>query len=221
MPLKIIDNEKIRDIIGTLKNINIKDLQNIDARDVVNILRQRLAIVVNAVLVVVTIAVMANVVKSYGKKSQTLAGEIKQKEEKLEVAREADRLAKEHAAFLANFPAPVAADQLIKKLSEFAAARKVQILSFSPAPVKERGDDYISVAEVQVNVSSDTYRNIVLFMRDIEDSPYALVVGKWSAGMDEKKVKEGAGEIRTQTVKADMSVNSIRVKDVEKDAKKK
>ncbi len=216
MPLKTIDSDKIMDIIGKLKNINIKDLQNVDARDVANFLRQRLAIVVNVVLVVVTIAVMANVVKNYGKKSQTLALEIKQKEEKLKVAREADRLAKEHAAFLANFPVPIAADQLIKKLSEFAAARQIQILSFSPAPVKERGDDYIMVAEVQLNVSSDTYRNIVLFMRDIEDSPYALVVGKWSGRMDEKKVKEGAGEIRTQTVKADMSVNSIRLKDAEK-----
>lgn len=214
MPLKIIDSDKIRNIIGMLKNINIKDLQNVDARDVVNILRQRLSIVVNAVLIVVTIAVIANVVKSYGKKSQTLAWEIKQKEERLEAAREADRLAKEHAAFLASFPAPIAADQLINKLSEFAADRQVQILSFSP--VKEKSDDYIRVAGVQLDVSSDTYRNIVLFMRDIENSPYALVVGQWSARMDEKRVKEDAVEIRTQTVKADMVIHSIRLKDAEK-----
>lgn len=214
MPLKTIDSDKIRNIIGTLKNINIKDLQNVDACDVVNFLRQRLVVVVNAVLIFATIAVIATVAKSYGKKSQALALEIKQKEEKLEVAREADRLANEQAAFLAHFPVPITADQLINKLSEFAAARQVQILSFSP--VKEKDDDYIRVAGVQLNVSSDTYRNVVLFMRDIEDSPYALVVGKWSGRMDERKVKEEGGEIRTQTVKADMVINSIRLKDAEK-----
>lgn len=215
MPLKI-DTEKIKNLIETLKNINIKDLQSIDAGDIVNILRQRVDAVVNAVLVLITIVVMVNVAKSYGKKSQTLAWEIKQKEERLEVSRKAQHLATEYAVFLENFPAPILTDQLINKLSEFAAARQVRLRSFSP--LKEKSDDYLKVAGVQLDVSSDSYKNVVLFMRDIEDSPYALVVGKWSAKMKEERIKEGTGEkeTRKQTVEAEMAIHSVRLKDEDK-----
>lgn len=202
--------DKIKNIVNALRNINIKDLQNIDARELGDMLRQRIDIILTVVPVVVTIIVMANMFKGYAKKSQTLAWEIGQMQERVEVIRESERLKKNYSVFLENFPESILTDQLINKLSEFAADRKVQILSFSP--VKEKSDDYIKVAGVQINVTSDSYKNIVLFMRDIEAAPYALRVEQWSAKMKEQTINAGTGEFKKQTVEAGMEIDSIKLK---------
>ena len=206
-----VNTEKIKNIITALQNFNIKDLQNIDAQQFGGILRQYIDIVINVVLVLVTIVVTLVISKGYGKKTQMLLWEVKQLEEKIEVVKESERLKKEYSAFQENFPKSILTDNLVNKLTEFAADQGVQILSFSP--IKEKGDDYIRVAGVQLHVSSDKYRNIVLFMRDVEDAPYALHIGQWSAKMKEETVREGTEEFRKQVVDANLQIGAIQLKD--------
>lgn len=203
--------DKIKSVLESLRNFNVKDLQNIDAQQLGDMLRQRLDILLNSVLILVTIGAMAIAVKGCAKKSQTLTWEIKQQEERVEVVKESARLHGEYSTFLESFRKPVLVDQLINKLSEFAGARQVQILSFSP--IKEKSDDYIKVAGVQINIVSENYKNIVLFMKDVEDAPYALRVGQWSARMKEQIAKDWAEESRAQTVEATMEIGAIRLRD--------
>lgn len=206
-----MNTDKIKDMLASLRNINIKDLQNIDAQELGDMLRQRVDILLNVVLVLVTIGATIAIVKGYGKRSEMLTWEIKQLADRGAAVKDSQRLKGEYATFLENFPKLIATDQLVNKLSEFAAYRQVQILSFSP--VKEKGDDYLKVAGVQINVSSENYKNIVLFMKDVEDAPYALHVGQWSAKMKEQRVREGAEEFRKQTVEANMQISAIQLKD--------
>ena len=206
-----MNTDKIRNMLASLRNFNIRDLQNIDARQVVEMVRQRLDIVINGVLIFVTVIVMVNVVRGNGKKLTVLAWEATQMQERLDAVKESERLRGEYEVFMRNFPRSILTDQLISKLSEFAAYRHVQILAFSP--VKEKGDDYIQVAGVQINVAAEDYKNIVLFMKDIEDAPYALLVEQWSAKMKDQRIKEGPGEIRKQIVEADIRIGSITLKD--------
>ncbi|MBI3618217.1 MAG: type 4a pilus biogenesis protein PilO [Candidatus Omnitrophica bacterium] len=206
-----VNVDKIRDWAASLRNINIKDLQNIDAQQLGDMLRQRVDIVLNITLVLVTMVATVLIVKGSGKRSEMLTWEIKQLEERGEAVKESERLKGEYSAFLKSFPEPILTDQLINKLSEFAADQQVQILSFSP--VKEKSDNYIKVAGVQINVSSDSYKNIVLFMKDVGDAHYALHVGQWSAKMKEQRVKEGTEEFRKQTVEANMQISAIQFKD--------
>lgn len=206
-----VNVDKIKDWVASLRNINIKDLQNIDAQQLGDMLRQRVDIVLNITLVLVTMAATVLIVKGSGKRSEMLTWEIKQLEERGEAVKESERLKGEYSAFLKSFPEPILTDQLINKLSEFAADRQIQILSFSP--VKEKSDNYIKVAGVRINVSSDSYKNIVLFMKDVGDAHYALQVGQWSAKMKEQMVKEGTEEFRKQTVEANMQISAIQFKD--------
>ena len=206
-----INVEKIKNWVASLRNINISDLQNIDAQQIVDMLRQRVDIVLNITLVLVTMVTTVLIVKGSGKRSEMLTWEIKQLEERVEAVKESERLKGEYSAFLESFPKPILTDQLIDKFSEFAADRQVRILSFSP--VKEKSDNYIKVAGVQINVSSDSYKNIVLFMKDVEDAPYALQVGQWSAKMKEQRIMEGAEEFRKQTVEANIQIGVIQFKD--------
>lgn len=206
-----VNVDKIKNWVASLRNININDLQNIDARQLSDMLRQCIDIVLNITLVLVTMVATVLIVKGSGKRSEMLTWEIKQLEERGEAVKESERLKGEYAAFLKSFPEPILTDQLVNKLSEFAADRQVQILSFSP--VKEKSDSYIKVAGVQINVSSDNYKNIVLFMKDVEDAPYALQVVQWSAKMKEQRIREGAEESRKQTVEANIQIGAIQFKD--------
>ena len=206
-----VNVDKIKDWVASLRNLNIKDLQNIDARQLGDMLRQRIDIVLNITLVLVTMAATVIIVKGSDKRSEMLTWEIKQLEERGEAVKESERLKGEYSAFLESFPGSIVTDQLINKLSEFAAARQVQILSFSP--VKEKSDNYIKVAGVQINIASSDYKNIVLFMKDVEDAPYALQVGQWSAKMKEQRVTEGAEKFRKQTVEVNMQISAIQLND--------
>lgn len=206
-----VNVDKIKNWVASLRNININDLQNIDARQLSDMLRQRIDIVLNITLVLVTMVATVLIVKGSGKRSEMLTWEIKQLEERGEAVKESERLKGEYAAFLKSFPEPILTDQLVNKLSEFAADRQVQILSLSP--VKEKSDSYIKVAGVQINVSSDNYKNIVLFMKDVEEAPYALQVARWSAEMKEQRIREGAEESRKQTVEANIQIGAIQFKD--------
>lgn len=203
--------DKIKNIIGALRNINIKDLQNVDARQIGDMLRQRVDVTLNIMLVLATIAVTAAILSGYGKRSQTLAWEINQRQERLEAVKESERLQGEYAAFLQNFPKSILTERLISNISEFAAYRHAQILSFSP--VKGKSDEYVKVAGVQINVISDSYKSMVLFMKDIEDAPYALRVGQWSAKVKEQVSREGDKEVKKSFIEASMEISSIRLKD--------
>lgn len=205
-----MNTDKIKDMLAALRNVNIRDLQNIDARELGEMLRQRIDIVLNVVLVLVTIAATVGIVKGYGKKAQALALEITQMQDRAGAVKESQRLKGEYAALFESFPKPILADQLMNKLSGFAAYRQVQVLSFSPA--KEKGGDYITVAGIQINVAAEDYKNIVLFMKDIEDAPYALRVKQWSARMKEQKAKEGTEEVKKQIVEANMQIDFIKLK---------
>ncbi len=205
-----MNTDKIKKLADSLRNFNIGDLQNIDARQIVEMLRQRFDIVLNIFLILVTVLTISGIVAGYRKRSQAMTWEIKQMQERLGVVKESQGLKGEYAEFLKHFPKSILTDQLINKLSEFAVYRQVQIVSFSP--LKEKGDDYIAVAGVQLNIVSANYKNIILFMRDVEDAPYSVRVDRWSAKMKDRKNTEGMSEIKKQTVEASMEISSIRLK---------
>ncbi len=205
-----MNTDKMKKMVDSLKNFNVKDLQNIDARQIAEMLQQRLDIALNIFLILVTVLATNGIVANYRKRSQTMTWEIQQRQERLEAVKESQKIKGEYAEFLEHFPKSILTDQLINKLSEFAAYRQVQVLSFSP--LKEKGDDYIAVTGVQLNITSANYKNIILFMKDIEDAPYSLRVDRWSAKMKEQKGNERVAETRKQTVEANMEISSIRLK---------
>lgn len=206
-----MNTEKLKNIVSKLREINIKDLQNIDARQVAQLLQQRVDVLLNIVLILATTIVLVLVSRGYGKKAQLLTWEAQQIQERLDAIKDSERLQGEYGTFMRSFPKVILTGQLINKLSEFAAYRHVQILSFSP--IKEKSDEYIKVATVQINAAADTYENMILFMKDIEESPYALRVEQWSAKMKEQKSKEGEVEIRKEIVEAKMDIASLKLKD--------
>ncbi|MBI5415743.1 MAG: hypothetical protein HZA29_02905 [Candidatus Omnitrophica bacterium] len=205
-----MNTDKLKDVVDKLRGFNIQDLRNIDMRQVGEMLQKRVDIIVSALLAVVAVVAAVSMSGGNAKKSQVLDWEIKQMRERMDAVTESERVKGEYAAFQKGFPSPVTADELVNKLSGFAAARNVQIVSFTPD--KENSDDYVQVARAQINVAAPDYRSLVLFMKDIEGALYALRVEQWSARMKEVRSREGANEIKKNIIEANMKIDSVTLK---------
>mgnify|MGYP001559198009 CR=1 FL=1 len=209
----------INNLINRLKTIDLKDLRNININDLRNIdvswmkeaFARRPHIFINSLIILVTVVTVITGFKGYAKKSATLKWEITKLQERMDAVEESNRLQKEYKAFVSSFPKSILIEQLISKLSEFAANRRVQITSF--APVKEKGDTYKKVGWVQLNVSSSRYQDVVFFIKDIEDAPYAMRVGKWSGKMQEEILQEEDRKIAKKSVVANLEISSIKLHD--------
>lgn len=204
----------IQQISEKLRNIDLKSLREMDADEIKGLILARLDLVINTLLILITLIVVLNAHGGYSKKAEALKWEISQAKGRLEAIEESDRVRKEYAELRSNFPEAILTDQIISKLSEFAASRNVQILSFSPA--QEKSDEYIIVAAVRINISSDRYENIVFFVKDIEDAPYTMRVERFSALMretssgDDKEYKEAAVK---RSIEAEVEIGSVKIKD--------
>lgn len=182
----------VQEVMEKLKGLDLKELQNIDADQVKEAIRRRPDILITALLIVVTFAVTLQAVKAYGRKSKTLAWEIKKMQERTAALDESRRLKEEYETFMKNFPEAVLVDQISGRISEFAANRHVQIVSFSPE--KEKNDEYIRVRGVRLEVATADYRNLVLFVKDIEDAPYMMRIEKWTGRIKEGAAPPGRGQ---------------------------
>jgi len=96
----------------------------------------------------------------------------------LTAVKESTTVEEDYGNFIKTFPSSITADQLSKKISEFAVANNVQILSFTPR--EKKADALKEIASAEIKISSDNYKDIVRFIKDIEDAPYIIIVEKLS-----------------------------------------
>jgi len=164
-----------------LNNINLKDLQNVDWKDLQDRAQNKPEIIINIVLILVTLAVVGFSYQKGSKTVSSLEKEIKELKEKSEAVRKSTLTTGRYNAFMSKTQKFISGDQLIEKLSEFAIRRNVQILTFSPA--NEKNNNFITLTNIKINVASEDYTNIILFMRDIETSPFLIRVGSWEANL--------------------------------------
>ncbi len=207
--------QALKDTINKLREINAKDLQYIVAWQVARVFRHRVDILINIILVFATVIVLVVVSQWYSKISKGLKWEISQMEEQGGVIKDFERLRGEYEGLMSQFPKVILTDSLIliSKLSEMATFRHVHILSFSPMKEEGKEDEYIKVATVQINAGADNYQDLMLFMKDIEDSPFGLRVEQWSAKMKEQGLAGGTVVANQKVVEARMNIASIRLKD--------
>ena len=169
--------------IKDFSNLNLNDLKGLDPRKIPEILRDRPDILISIVLIVLTIYGIGHIFTYHKIKSANLSNEFNKNKEKLKIMEEYSKLQPQYEEIKKKFPQTVPSDQLIAKLSEFAVAHNVQTLLLSPA--QRKNDQYTEITWVNINISSDNYDDIVEFIKDIENSPYAIRIEKWSGNMKE------------------------------------
>jgi Tfp pilus assembly protein PilO len=200
----------IKEAIEKLNSFNIQDVKNIDIHKVRDVLKQSPIIVFNLALIGGTIFLtltLFNKSKYDDKKFSRLSIEY---EKKLAAVKDQDNIKKVYDEFINSFPKPINGNQLIDKFSELASERNIQILSFSPA--KESGDSYTSLTTVNLSIESNDYKNIILFVKDIEDLPFAVKLEHFTAKLSEPNNFTNSSSNKDDLIRADIEVSSLKIK---------
>ena len=160
--------------LSDLNNIQLKD---INVQQVTDNLKSRKDLTAYLVMVGLTLFVMFRIFDAKQNEGRMLKNQIKEMEKKNEVIAEHERMSKELNTFLSGLPAGLSGDNIVDTLTGFAEKHKVQILSFSPA--RSKTTKLYQHTSVNINVSSPTYKDMVLFVHDIESSPYNFRLENW------------------------------------------
>jgi len=206
-----------------LNNIDIKDLQNIDLGQIKDRLQGQPDLLIDILLVVVTLVVLSSTFNKYTEATKLSGIETVELQEQLVALEKFEAAKKQHHDFLKEAPKSIAGDQLVQTLSEFAIRRDVQILSFSPA--QKKSNKLVSLTSVKVNIASENYANIVLFVNDIEKSSYPIRIENWSGsslGPGETSMRSSRRSSRRtadettkkEYIKATITIESVELKNV-------
>jgi Tfp pilus assembly protein PilO len=194
-----------------LSQIDIKDLKNINVAQIKEILQSRLDILLSVALIAGTILATTYIYTSQQNKAQRLNNDVRMMSETLDAVKINKEAQKKFDDFLAIVPKSIEYDDLVELLSEFAVDHNVRILSFSPA--QEKTTDFVVITSVNVDVSSEEFKDIVLFLKGIEDAPYTLRVDKFSASMATPAFQQRGGPApESNKIEAEITIASIKLK---------
>lgn len=204
-----------------LNKINIEDLKGLDWGQAKDRFLSQPDRIINILIVMVTIAVIFSAHKNYTRATKALKKTVIELQEKSAALDKFNAAQEQLNNFIKDAPKEISGDELIEKLSQFAIKRDIQILSFSPA--QEKSNNFISLTSVEINITSDHYADVILFMHDIENSPYSLRITKWvgfpvtadRASRRSSRTVPGQNHDNTrEEIEATIEIGSIKFKNV-------
>lgn len=172
----------VKDVIGKLQSVDVKDLRNLDIQQVQDSIRGKPDTIVIVLLLVGTIAGCAYLFTDYQKSEKSLSEEVIKFNEQLAAAEQNKVFTQKFDKFLKEFPEKIVTDDLTDKVSSYAIDRNVNIISFSPANKLET--EYTFVETININVVAKEYHQLIAFIEDIEKAPYAVRIETWTARLD-------------------------------------
>lgn len=167
-----------------MRKIEAKNLKEFNVAKLKENFAKRPDIFINILLIALTLFATIYLYSYSFNRRSGLEREVQEMEGKLSVVEDYKRVETEYQAFVKAFPQAIQSDQLIARLSDFAVARNVQILAFSPA--EKRSGDFFDQISVNINIASDNYENILAFLKDVESSSYSIFIQKWNGKVREK-----------------------------------
>jgi len=199
--------------LADLSRMDVKDLQKIDPKKLLDVLRNRNDILMNIGIVVLTVILVINIISQAGQNIRKIKQEISKMEEKIAVINTLDTIKTELKEYLDNVPEAIDKDQLATMLTDWAAARGVKIVSVSP--VKTKNADLYDTFSIDLNIETDSFKNLWLFIHDIESAPYALRIDRWQmepTSQFRRYYPYTADAPQTLTLKVNTTLASVNVK---------
>lgn len=205
-----------------LNKIDIKDLQKIDLNEVKERVQSRPDLLINIALIVVTVFVIFSSFNKYKDVARTSKLQITKLKKRVDALEQFENVKKELSDFVKESPDAIAGDRFIQILSEIATRRNIQILSFSPTVRKS--NKYIGLTSVEINIASENYADIILFVKDIEQSVHPIRINDLSSAtitQSELLARSRRPPRRTtydttekMFVKASITIDSVELKNV-------
>ncbi|MBF0503750.1 MAG: hypothetical protein HQL14_01490 [Candidatus Omnitrophica bacterium] len=158
------------------------DLKSMDTDQIIQALTENLHVVLKSAVIVVALVVAGIMFNDNHSKEQGLRSRISQMQQKLDAITAQQKITKELEDFKASFPKGIDEDKIITQITVYATAHNLSISSFSPTDTQDMG--LYDVINVDFKGTAPDYKALVLFIRDIEKSPYLFRVNSCSAQGD-------------------------------------
>ncbi|NTV28875.1 MAG: hypothetical protein HGA80_02220 [Candidatus Omnitrophica bacterium] len=114
--------------------------------------------------------------------------------------------------FMRSLPQSLGEDNFIKVLTDMATRREVRITDFTPPVLKS--EIYYKSLTSKITFTGQAFQNIILFIRDLEQSSYAIKVNSWSLRLQQNKAFLGAADNSknaARTFVMDLVVSAITI----------
>lgn len=164
---------------------------------------------INTVLVIAAIIFAGKVFIQHLAQVSDFKKQRIQQEEKLSAVKEMENVEAEYNEALKKFPETIEGNKLINYISELALKHKIQMQSFSPGQMEE--NDYWSVTKVNINVVSADYTDIILFIKDLEESGYFIRIAHWSGKLQAGTARDPRKEEKQQIASL-LEIESVKLK---------
>lgn len=182
----------IKEIIDKLQHVDVKDLKKIDFTQVQDNIKNKPEILAIIVLIVLSLFATIYIYLDFTKKTKEYAQKTSTYKEQLESAEQNELIKKKYEKFMSEFPAKIVVDDLIDIVSVFAINHNIKISSFSPA--QEQVGDYSKIVTININFAAEKYTDLVNFMKDIEQAPYAIRIEAWQAKLESNSGHSSSGQ---------------------------
>ena len=196
-------------MIDQLRNITIEDLKKINVDQIKAYAKAKPDILIKIVLIVIALFATIYIYKSYREKLTAITEETERLNNKLKIADTQKIVQKNYDEFMGQFPKVIEKEKLIDKLSEYARENNIQVSSFSP--IKETEAEHTKTQALKINITSDNYKDLILFIKSIETAPFSIRVDRWAGQMSPTSKAESGAKSAT-TVEAEVEISSIKIK---------
>ncbi|MCK5214721.1 MAG: hypothetical protein KAR05_05155 [Candidatus Omnitrophica bacterium] len=165
-----------------LSKLDIKDLQKINYTQLGKDLTKRPDFIIIIASILLSLFLSIHFFSKNQKLANTLKLEVKTLEDKVAVIETYNKTKGDLAAFQDAISEPLSEEELINIISDFAFKRNLQIKSLTPGQDKE--STYHNLISIHVRIESSDFKNMWLFIHDIESSKTALRVDDWNGSME-------------------------------------
>ena len=165
-----------------LSQLDIENLKNVDWNQARRELFRRKDSLIILLLLIATPVASFYTFSLKRQEAKKLKTAIALLEKKVQAMENLTTAKKEFENYASQFPEDVLDDQLIGKLTDFAANHNIQILSFSP--LQRRSEDYYDITSVSLNVLANNFSDLRAFFTEIEESAYPIRVDGWAMNLD-------------------------------------
>lgn len=195
--------------IKDLSKLDINDLKNLDFAKIQEGILAKPDLAVNVALVLLSLFAMFQIFNSRQGEIRNMKGQLEELEKKSAIVDTYHSTQKQLTDLIGSLPKGIQEDKVIDQLTDMAANRNVQILSFSPA--QRESKRYYDKIVVNLNIVSNSYKNICLFVNDIEQSPYAMRLEKWSGSMEDISSLSQTTEISSTQANINAQITAVSI----------
>lgn len=205
--------------ISDLNKIKFEDIRNIDWELAKDRLLNNPTLIICIAAGIITAATISYAYRSYKNVAFIQKTEVSALLKKAKALDNFETVQKQYAEFIANISEKISENEMIELLSNIALTRDVQIMSFSPT--RRKSNAYINVTTVEITIASESYIDTLQFMRDIEKTPHAIRIGRWSgvlkmpSSTPQRSSRGSRRQISSKEIKNEYVQAEIRIETVE------